>query len=72
MLAPAFPDLDSLDFEAMKALVIAQHERYSRTLTSRATEIDRLTLLVKEAAADALRPQEREGAPPDRTARAAD
>jgi transposase len=46
MLAASLPDLDSLDLEAMKALVIAQHERYTRTLSSRTTEIDRLTLLV--------------------------
>jgi hypothetical protein len=39
MSATALPDLDSLDLEAMKALVIAQHERYTRTLSSRATEI---------------------------------
>jgi hypothetical protein len=48
MLAAALPDLDSLDLEAMKALVIAQHERYSRTLISRTTEIERLTLLVEK------------------------
>jgi hypothetical protein len=28
MLAAALPDLESLDIEAMKALVIEQHERY--------------------------------------------
>ena len=48
MLAAALPDLDSLDLQAMKALVIAQHEHYSKTLSSRATEIERLTLLVKK------------------------
>ena len=48
MFAAALPDLDSLDLEAMKALVIAQHERYSKTLSSRTSEIDRLTLLVKK------------------------
>jgi transposase len=46
MLAAALPDLESLDLEAMKALVIAQHERYTRTLNSRAGEIERLVLLV--------------------------
>lgn len=46
MLATALPDLDSLDLEAMKALVIAQHEGYTRTLSSRAAEIERLMLLV--------------------------
>ena len=47
-LETALPDLDSLDLEAMKALVIAQHERYTRTLSSRATEIERLTLSVEK------------------------
>jgi transposase len=42
MLAAALPDLDSLDPEAVKALLIAQHQ----TLNSRATEIERLQLLV--------------------------
>ena len=46
MLAAALPDLESLDVEALKALVIAQHERYTRTLNSRAGEIERLMLLV--------------------------
>jgi hypothetical protein len=48
MLATSLPDLDSLDLEAMKALVIAQHERYTRTLSSRAIEIERLKLLVEK------------------------
>jgi len=48
MLAAALPDLDSLDLEAMKALLIAQHERYTATLTSRASEIERLVLLVEK------------------------
>ena len=39
-------DLESLDLEAMKALLIAQHERYTRTLSSRVGEIERLMLLV--------------------------
>jgi transposase len=42
MLAAALPDLDSLDLEAVKALLIAQH----KTLASRTTEIERLELLV--------------------------
>jgi len=46
MLAAALPDLESLDVEALKAFVIAQHERYTRTLRSRAGEIERLVLLV--------------------------
>jgi len=48
MVAAALPDLDSLDLEAMKALLIAQHERYTATLTSRASEIERLVLLVEK------------------------
>jgi transposase len=48
MFAAALPDLDSLDLEAMKALLIAQHERYTATLTSRASEIERLVLLVEK------------------------
>ena len=46
MFAAALPDLDSLDLQAMKALLIAQHERYVATLSSRASEIERLVLLV--------------------------
>ncbi len=44
MVAATLPDLDSLDFEAMKALVRAQQDR----LNSRAGEIERLTLLVEK------------------------
>jgi transposase len=46
MLATSLPDLDALDLEAMKALLIAQHESYAAKLTSRASEIERLKLLV--------------------------
>ena len=48
MFAAALPDLDSLDLEAMKALVMAQHERYTAALSSRTTEIERLKLLVEK------------------------
>ena len=48
MSATALPDLDRLDLEALKALLIAQHERYTATLTSRASEIERLVLLVEK------------------------
>jgi len=48
MFAAALPDLDSLDLEAMKALVMAQHERYTAALSSRASEIERLKLLVEK------------------------
>jgi transposase len=46
MLAAPLADLDSLDLEAMKALLIAQHESYAARLTSRTEEIERLKLLV--------------------------
>src|SRR5450755_1291245 len=48
MVAAALPDLDTLDLEAMKALLIAQHERYTSTLSSRTSEIERLVLLVEK------------------------
>jgi transposase len=48
MLAASLPDLDSLDLEAAKALLIDQHEKYTATLTSRASEIERLVLLVEK------------------------
>ena len=48
MLATALPDLNSLDIEAVKALLIAHHAQYTQTLRSRATEIERLLLLVEK------------------------
>ncbi len=48
MFAAALPDLDSLDLEAAKALLIAQHKRYTAALTSRTSEIERLVLLVEK------------------------
>jgi transposase len=56
------PDLDALDPAALKAVILAQHdrhqaqqdrfkaqhERYTATLTSRASEIERLVLLVEK------------------------
>jgi len=49
------PDLDALDPAALKAMILAQqdhfkaqHERYTATLSSRASEIDRLVLLVEK------------------------
>lgn len=47
MLATALPDPDSLDIEAVKALLIAPSIQYARTLNSRATEIERLLLVEK-------------------------
>jgi transposase len=48
MLAAPLPDLDALDLEAAKALLITQHQRYTATLSSRASEIERLRLLVEK------------------------
>src|ERR1022692_2241763 len=53
------PDMDALDPAALKAMILAQHdqyrdrfqaqhERYTATLTSRASEIERLVLLVEK------------------------
>ena len=63
-MSPALnlPDLDALDPAALKAMILAQHdqyqtqqdhfeaqqERYTATLTSRASEIERLLLLVEK------------------------
>jgi transposase len=44
MSVASLPDLDALDLEALKALVIAQHEK----LSSRSGEIERLKLLVEK------------------------
>ena len=65
MFAASLPDLDSLDLEAAKVLLIAQHQSYTATLSSRSTEIERLVLLV-EKLQRMLRHQEREGPPSDR------
>ena len=57
--ALSLPDLDALDPAALKAMILAQHdqyqdhfkaqhEKYTATLTSRASEIERLALLVKK------------------------
>src|ERR1700709_1170322 len=48
MFAAPLPDLGSLDLEAAKALLIAQHESYTATLSSRSTEIEHLVLLVEK------------------------
>src|ERR1700693_156375 len=42
VIAPTLPDLDTLDQDALKALVLAQHER----LLSREHEIEHLKLLI--------------------------
>lgn len=48
MIAASLPDLEQLDLEAAKALLIAQHATYTATLSSRTGEIERLTLLVEK------------------------
>jgi transposase len=48
MLAASLPELDSLDLEAVKALLIDQHEKYTATLSSRTSEIECLVLLVEK------------------------
>src|SRR5271170_1314315 len=48
MFAASLPDLDSLDLAAAKALLIAQHESYTATLSFRSTEIEHLVLLVEK------------------------
>ena len=45
MIASSLPDLEQLDLEAAKALLIAQHETYAAALSSRTGEIERLKLL---------------------------
>ena len=47
MIAVPLPDLDALDLRAAKALLIEQHQRYTATLTSRTSEIERLVLVEK-------------------------
>ena len=44
----SLPDLDALDHVALKALLLAQHASYTRTLGSRTGEIERLRLLVEK------------------------
>jgi len=53
--ALSLPDLDALDPAALKTMILtqqdhfkAQHERYTATLSSRASEIERLALLVEK------------------------
>ena len=44
----ALPDLDNLDLEAAKMLLMTQHEKYTAALRSRTGEIERLVLLVEK------------------------
>lgn len=47
MISPALPDLDALDIEALKALVIAQHSELLEQ-HSNAQEIERLKLIIEK------------------------
>lgn len=40
------PDLDALDTQALKGLIVTHHEQYIRAITSRADEIEHLKLVV--------------------------
>lgn len=48
MVAALLPDLDALDLQAAKVLLIEQHQRYTAALTSRTSEIERLVLRVQK------------------------
>jgi transposase len=48
MFSASLPDLNALDLEAVKALLIDRHESYTVTLNSRTSEIERLVLLVEK------------------------
>ena len=48
MIAVPLPDLDALDLQAAKALLIEQHRSYMSALSSRTSEIERLALLVEK------------------------
>ena len=48
MFSASLPDLNALDFEAVKALLIDRHESYTATLNSRTSEFERLVLLVEK------------------------
>ena len=48
MIPPALPDLDALDSEALKALVIAQHSELLDQRKSNEQEIERLKLIIEK------------------------
>ena len=48
MFAASLPDLNSLDLEAVKALLVDRHDQYTSALSSRTSEIERLVLLVEK------------------------
>ena len=64
----SLPDLDALDSAALKALLLENHERYTISLSSSASEIERLILLVEKLQRMLFGREEREGAAPHRAA----
>jgi transposase len=48
MKATALPPLDGLDAEALKALLIAQHEQYRSVISSNAEQIEHLKLTIEK------------------------
>ncbi len=48
MVAAALPDLDQLDIEALKALVVAQHEQHLETISSQLQQIEHFKLVIEK------------------------
>jgi transposase len=48
MISPALPDLDALDMEALKALLVAQHSELLDQRKSNGQEIERLKLIIEK------------------------
>lgn len=48
MAVTSLPDLDSLDTEALKALLVQQHQQYRALLTSKSHEIAHLKLVIEK------------------------
>jgi hypothetical protein len=48
MISAALPDLDALDIEALKALVIAKHDELLEQQRSNTQEIEHLKLVIEK------------------------
>ena len=48
MVATALPDLDQLDIEALKALVVERHELLVEALCSQTQQIEHLKLVIEK------------------------
>ena len=48
MVAAALPDLDQLDIEALKTLVVAQHEQHLETISSQLQQIEHFKLVIEK------------------------